>query len=266
MTFSEFSIREELETEHDKISFTSRFILESIGIVIEEREESFLEDMLRLFEGKFPSAKIFSQYARNTLPDVIPQEETDDDTLLMAWLKREEILFRTIEKHLANERMRQGFAGDIGDFFSFSLSMINRRTRWIKFAIEHHIEFLFQERGVRYAKNFVLENGMRPDFIFPGKKEYLDLSFSQANLTILGLKASCKDRWRQILSEADRIDKKHLLTLEAPISRKQTDQMRTMGVQLVLPKKLHQAYLPGQQDWLLTVSDFMQHVLEKQGR
>ncbi len=119
---------------------------------------------------------------------------------------------------------------------------------------------------MRYAKNFVLENGMRPDFIFPGKKEYLDLSFSQANLTILGLKASCKDRWRQILSEADRIDKKHLLTLEAPISRKQTDQMRTMGVQLVLPKKLHQAYLPGQQDWLLTVSDFMQHVLEKQGR
>ncbi|MGR0480477.1 MAG: type II restriction endonuclease [Candidatus Electronema sp. V4] len=261
-----FSVRKALTTERDKICFTSRLILESIGIVIEEQEKSFLEDMLRRFDGKFPSTKIFSEYARRTLPDVIPQAETDDDALLMAWLEQEEILSRTFEKHLVNEKIQQGFANNIDDFFSFSSSLINRRTKWIKFALEHHIEFLFQERGVRCAKNFVLENGMRPDFIFPGKKEYLDLSFSPAGLTMLGLKASCKDRWRQILSEADRIPKKHLLTLEAPISKKQTEQMRAKNVQLVLPAQLHQAYLPEQRDWLINVSAFVQHVLEKQKR
>lgn len=266
LTVPGFSIREELATEHDKIGFTSRFILESIGIAVEEREESFLEDMLRRFAGKFPSTKIFSEYARHTLPDVTPQAETDADALLMAWLEREEILFRTLEKYLVGERLLQGFEGDVDGFISYSLSVLNRRKSRAGAALEHHIEFLFQERGVRCAKNFVLENGMRPDFVFPGKKEYLDLSFIQADLTMLGLKASCKDRWRQILSEADRIPKKHLLTLEAPISKKQTEQMRAKNVQLVLPAQLHQAYLPEQRDWLINVSAFVQHVLEKQKR
>ena len=33
-----FSIREELETEQDRIEFVSRVILESIGIIVEETE------------------------------------------------------------------------------------------------------------------------------------------------------------------------------------------------------------------------------------
>lgn len=259
-----FSVREELETEQDRIEFASRFILESIGISVQETEESFLDEMLRRFSGKFPSTKIFSEYSRETLPAVTAHDGCD--LALMAWLEREEILFKTLEKHLIGEKLSNGFKGDVDGFISFSLSVQNRRKSRAGASLENHIEFLLQEKGIQYTRNCVTENGSKPDFIFPGAKEYRDDSFDVNYLTMLGLKASCKDRWRQILSEADRIPKKHLLTLEAPISRKQTDQMRTMGVQLVLPKKLHQAYLPGQQDWLLTVSDFMQNVLEKQGR
>jgi hypothetical protein len=67
---------------------------------------------------------------------------------------------------------------------------------------------------------------------------------------MIGVKTTCKDRWRQVLSEARRIDLKHLLTLEPAISEAQTDQMRAEGVQLVVPRSLHESYRETQQTWL----------------
>ena len=46
------------------------------------------------------------------------------------------------------------------------------------------------------------------------------------------VKSTCKDRWRQVLTEADRIEKKYLFTLEAAISNNQTDEMQAKNVQL----------------------------------
>ncbi len=109
----------------------------------------------------------------------------------------------------------------------------------------------------------VTENKSKPDFIFPGKIQYHDPDFNALQLTILGVKSSCKDRWRQILAEAERIDKKHLLTIETAISKSQTNEMQSKDLQFVLPKELHQTYLPDQQDWLMSISEFIHHVLEK---
>ena len=69
---------------------------------------------------------------------------------------------------------------------------------------------------------------------------------------MLGVKSTCKDRWRQVLAEADRIEYKHLLTLETSISKHQTDEMQAKNLQLVLPRGLHETYTPEQQTWLRT--------------
>ncbi len=84
------------------------------------------------------------------------------------------------------------------------------------------------------------------------------------NLTMLGVKSTCKDRWRQVLAEADRVERKHLLTLEAAISTNQTDEMRSRNLQLVLPRGLHGTYAAAQQAWLLDVSGFTDLVWERQ--
>lgn len=65
-----------------------------------------------------------------------------------------------------------------------------------------------------------------------------------------------KDRWRQILTEAARIPRKHLATLEPAISTHQTDEMSRAGVQLVIPQNLHESFSPTQQGHLLSVRDF----------
>lgn len=67
-----------------------------------------------------------------------------------------------------------------------------------------------------------------------------------------------------MLAEADRIDHKHLLTLEASISRHQTDEMQAKNLQLVLPRGLHKTYTPEQQAWLMDISSFTALVRERQ--
>ena len=81
---------------------------------------------------------------------------------------------------------------------------------------------------------------------------------------MLGVKSTCKDRWRQVLTEADRIKEKHLLTLEAAISTNQTNEMKNRNLQLVIPKAIHETYLPEQQNYIMSVFDFIKMVSLKQ--
>lgn len=257
-----FSVREELETEQDRIEFASRFILENIGIEVEASDETWLDDILAKFPRGFPTTREFSAYARGTLPDVRPQD--GHDNVLMAWMEREEILFRTLERHLLGERLSKGFDGDVDGFISFSLSVQNRRKSRAGYALENHIEMIFRECEVNYSRTPVTENNARPDFLFPGKDEYYDPSFDPLRLTMLGVKSSCKDRWRQVLAEADRIETKHLLTLEAAISTSQTDEMQAKHLHLVLPESLHETYTNQQQVWLMNVKEFVELVTDRQ--
>lgn len=253
-----FSIREDLETEQDRIEFASRFILESIGIVVESLEETWLDTMLDKFKGIFPTTREFSAFARSTLKDINPQDGPDD--VLMAWLEREEILFRTLERYFISDRLAQGFNGDVDGFISFSLSVQNRRKSRVGLALENHLECLFISFDMHYSRTAITENKAKPDFLFPGQAEYHDPAFNPLMLTMLGVKSTCKDRWRQVLSEANRIKHKHLLTLEAAISTNQTNEMQANNLQLVLPRKLHESYTEEQRVWLMDVSSFIKLV------
>lgn len=256
-----FSVRAELESNQDKIAFASNAILESIGVEVAPPPETLLDEMLRRFGGTLPTTKIFSAFARSTLPEVDPVG--NEDAALMAWMEREEILFRTLERHLIADRLSHGF--DVEDFLSFSLSVQNRRKSRVGYALENHLEQIFMANNLSYDRTAVTENKARPDFLFPGAKEYHDPGFPVMDLTMLGVKSTCKDRWRQVLSEANRIEEKHLLTFEAAISDNQTDEMKSKRLQLVVPSIIHQTYKPSQQPWLLKVSDFVSIVRIKEG-
>jgi hypothetical protein len=62
----------------------------------------------------------------------------------------------------------------------------------------------------------------------------------------------------------DRIEDKHLLTLETAISIQQTDEMAAKRLTLVLPRSLHQTYTPGQQTRLMDLAGFTALVHERQ--
>lgn len=263
-----FLVKSELEGERDRVKLTSRLILERIGIAVESTAPDYLTLLLDRFGARFPSTKVFSAFARSTLPDSDPLGAPD--ATLMAWMEREEILFRTLERHIIADRLAAGFIADGGNvdvesFLQFSLSVQNRRKSRVGLAFENHIEVLLAAHGIRFSRTPVTENRSKPDFLFPGSGEYHNADFDTSLLTMLAVKSTCKDRWRQILAEADRISEKHLLTLETAISRQQTDEMNEKGVQLVVPHQLHETFSGEQRKWLMNIGEFITLVLAKQG-
>jgi len=81
---------------------------------------------------------------------------------------------------------------------------------------------------------------------------------------MLGAKTTCKDRWRQVLSEAARIQSKHLITMEAAISDAQTNEMFDHRLQLVVPTPIHATFNTSQRHQLLDVIGFIETVKSSQ--
>ncbi len=257
-----YVIRTEEEAGRMELAFAARQVLELIGVEVDVQAPDYLELMLEKFGGVFPKTREFSAFARDTLRGIEPGD--DPDQVLLSWMEQEEKLFRTLERHLIVDRLKQGFGEDVDAFINYSLSIQNRRKSRAGSALENHLAFLFSAHGIRHSRTSLTEGKSKPDFLFPGHLEYHDPVWPADRLTMLGVKSSCKDRWRQVLAEADRIPDKHLLTLEPGISRNQTDEMRAKGVSLVLPRMIHNSYQPIQQGWLMDVSDFIWLVKERQ--
>lgn len=249
-----------------ELDFTVRYILEELGIEAEEPEAALLDEIIEPLGLVFPKTRVFSELARKSLPRVSAKD--DADQALVDWMDREEQLFRRLERRIVADRIANGFNTDAGadveGFISFSLSVQNRRKARAGQALENHLEAIFIDNNIRYARGVVTENKFKPDFIFPGKTEYDDSNFLASKLTMLGVKSTLKDRWRQVLSEAERIKYKHLLTLEPGISVNQTDQMRDKSLQLVVPQKLQATYQLKQQQWLLNLKQFISVVNDRQ--
>lgn len=249
-----------------ELDFAARYILDELGIEPEEPEADRLDGLIEKFGLKFPTTSVLSGLARMSLPDVNAKDGPDE--ALVLWMEREEQLFRRLERRIVADRIGEGFAtsdgADVDGFLAFSLSVQNRRKARAGAALENHLAAVFEAHEIRYSRGAETENRNRPDFLFPGQAEYRDPAFPSARLTMLGAKSTLKDRWRQVLSEAIRIDAKHLLTLEPGVSENQTDEMRAKLLQLVVPRRLHQTYRLTQQAWLMDVSGFLGLVVARQ--
>ena len=250
----------------DSVEFAARMILQRIGVELAAPTIDYTEMLVDRFGTAFPTTREFSAFARSTVTDADPI--TRPDITLLSWYDREEAMFMCMERHLIQERLRTGFITegtvDVDAFIQFSLSVNNRRKSRAGLSLENHLEALFTENGIRYSHTPVTENRSKPDFIFPSIDLYRNADYPATQLTMLGSKTTAKDRWRQVLEEADRIERKHLITLESAISENQTDEMISRQLQLVVPAPIHATFTARQQRWLFSVRDFLEEVRTKQ--
>ena len=229
----------------------------AFGIEPEVTTTDIAEAAIGRFGLTLPPTKIFSEFARSLVPDADPLNEPDET--LLRWWSTEYMAFQAMERHIVASTLEEGFRGEtaVDDFLTFSLSVQNRRKSRSGHAFENHIEQILVVHGVPHTRIGRTERNARPDFLFPSQSHYDDLNFATQGLFMLGAKTTAKDRWRQVLSEADRISIKHLATMEPAISTQQTDEMIALGVQLVVPASLHYSYTDSQQNWLWTIGDFI---------
>ncbi|GEM64194.1 type II restriction endonuclease [Sphingobacterium faecium NBRC 15299] len=242
--------------DYTDIGFAGKYILESIGIEIEiEDEVDYLQIMQDQFGMTFPTTAIFSQFARSTVSDVSILD--DPDHALISWWDREGELLRIFERAVVGERIREGFGDDVDGFIQFALTVINRRKSRAGHSFENHLQTIFDSYKIKYSKGAKTERKNRPDFIFPSVDAYRDSTYPEESLHMLGVKTTAKDRWRQVLSEADRVSRKHLITLEPAISKSQTDEMEAQNLQLIIPVSLHQTYLAEQMMQIIDLKTFI---------
>ncbi len=247
--------------EESRVQSPIRLMLARYGIELEIRgddDDEILEKIRRKFGNAFPTTRKFSEFARKFCDDVSPVE--DPDHTLIAWMNEEEHLFRLLERSIVREKLSEGFGengDDVDDFVRFSLSVQNRRKSRVGHAFENHIEEVLKQNQVQFSRGQTTEGKQKPDFLFPGQIAYMDPDFPATKLRILAAKTTCKDRWRQVLPEADRIKHKHLITLEPTISNDQLEQIRDRDIQLVVPLPIQATYRDEQAQLLWSFKQFI---------
>lgn len=238
------------------------YIADEVGIAVPRAgadEDSWLDLLLERFDLKFPTTRKLSDLALETLQHDIDPVSAPDDTL-MALIEREEILFKQLERHIVSAHLVEhanGWSNDVDAFISFSLSVQNRRKSRAGHALENHLEWIFGKHGLPFERGARTEKRSKPDFLFPGSEAYQHDDFPSSKLHMLGVKTTCKDRWRQVLNEAQRIPLKHLLTLQPGVSEHQLTEMRDAGVQLVIPSPLQPFYAQGSVETLSSFIEFI---------
>ena len=245
----------------EDLDFVARYILDEIGVEFEQFDAEEIDNIIDQFEGTFPTTREFSDIARESLPDV--RVEVDPDAALMAWVDREEAMFRRLERRIVSQRLEEFFDNenriDVDDFIKYSLSVQNRRKSRRGYSLENHLEAVFLALNIEYVRGPVTELGYKPDFLFPSVQVYRDApDVGCPCLKMLGAKSTCGDRWRQVLTEARKIPEKHLLTLEPGISVLQTRQMEDADLRLVVPSSIQDSYTDDQKDWLLNLDRFIE--------
>ena len=210
--------------------------------------------------SSFPSGKEILEMAVRLWPT---DRTSDPDIRLLQRRACEYQVFRSIEDAIELPGVRQGFE-TVDEFVARAQTVLQRRKARSGRSLELHAKQIFREEGLTEGRHFThdaeSESGNKPDFLFPSQAHYQDLSFPESRLRMLAVKTTCKDRWRQVLGEADRIHTKHLLTLQEGISVNQFRQMGERRVRLVVPRK-HITYFAKEiRAELTTFGDFIREV------
>jgi len=209
--------------------------------------------------SRFPAGREIVEFAIERHPCA----RRSPDVRLLRRRDCEFAIFKSIEDNVLPARIASGFAR-VEDFLKIANEVLQRRKSRGGKSLEYQVHAILREEGLRenvdFQHNAVVENGKRPDFIFPSGKAYDDPTFPVSRLRMLAAKSTFKDRWRQVTQEATRITIKHLLTVQEGVSEAQFRDMWLAGVRLVVPTELHRKYPKPVRDDLLSLEGFIADV------
>ena len=239
---------------------TNRLIDKGITVSAETNLLRCFKLYLETLNDAFPSTIDLATRARNCYIDSfnIPLKLLLDnpDKEILKWLDAEYQLFKTIENVRYGERIKTPFES-VEQLVECANTILNRRKSRAGKSLEHHLSEVFTKFNINFQTQVVTEENKKPDFIFPNIQSYHNLLFESSSLVFLASKTTCKDRWRQVLNEADRIRIKHLFTLQQGISRNQLSEMYNAGVRLVVPKPYITSFPEDFRSRILSLNEFI---------
>ncbi len=266
-----------LQTDEDIDDFFAALNISSTetnGIIprqFEATPESVLIDCFNIFlksiKTEFPPTVELAYKSRNCYNSAykITSQiiKTNPDREVLNWLKAEFQLFKVIENDRYNSRIKTPFRS-VEELIEIANTILNRRKSRAGKSLEHHLSEIFQVFQLSFSTQEITEDNKKPDFLFPNIEAYHNDKFNEKKLVFLASKTTCKDRWRQILNEADRIKTKHLFTLQQGISKNQLEEMYKYNVCLVTPEAYLSSFPKDFQNRILTLDLFIKYVQNTQ--
>jgi hypothetical protein len=161
------------------------------------------------------------------------------DLQLYQALEAETDIYFALEERIQGARLAQlqDQGASLTEILSFAQSLHQSRKSRRGQSLQNHFAYILDREGIPYTAQCETESGERPDFVFPGYAEYHDPDFPAERLRMVACKTTAKERWRQVLNEAQRIDKKILLTVDRTMTEETITAMgaATVGVHLPAP-------------------------------
>lgn len=270
-----------LETEEEIEEFLTTFAIDPtqtnrlidtgrLGLLLGKREELAIKEFINGLTVDFPMSEDMSaasRYIENTVHDRVEDVRENPDRKLIAWTDMEYKLFKALEHERYKDLIFKGFTS-VDEFVRAANIVLNRRKSRAGKSLEHHLAAIFDGNEIEYSSQAVTEGNKKPDFLFPSQEAYHNFDFSVDYLVSLAAKTTCKDRWRQVLNEADRLrDRpKYLCTLQQGVSGAQMDEMQAENVILVVPKPYIATYPQDRRDRIWTLARFVQYVKMIEGK
>jgi hypothetical protein len=173
-------------------------------------------------------------------------------------------IFTELERKDVLPKIKEGFTS-VDKFIKYSHSISNRRKSRTGTSLELNLESIFKYEKLKFETQVVTEQKKKPDFLFPSGKAYRDPDFPELKLHMLAAKTCCKNRWRQIINEANRIKQKHLFTLQEGVSVSQFKEMSSESIILVVPETIKGKFPESIRRDILSLSGFVDFIRTAQG-
>ncbi len=244
-------------TETNKILPKSTFVQppDQLSILFDQFIESLTIDFPPTFDLAIGARNMFFKAFGLNKDSVL----NNPDKELLNWITTEYDLFKTIENSRYREIIQTPFP-NVDELIKTANTILNRRKSRAGKSLEHHLSEVFNIWQLSYTSQGVTEENKKPDFIFPNIETYYSEPAGSHKLVFLGAKTTCKDRWRQVVGEADKIPQKHLFTLQQGISGNQLKEMKSVGVSLVVPKPYLDSFPKEHRPDIWTLDKFVSYV------
>lgn len=230
------------------------------------RISQLMQDFVDLYKA-FPETRQMALGARvcynkaYNITDLSFKKKPDE--ILLSWIETEYTLFKFMEGKVYADVISKPFS-NVDSFVQMANEVLNRRKSRAGKSLEHHLSEIFLRSELIFEEQAVTEDKKKPDFLFPNAECYHNLQFPTEDLVVLGAKTTCKDRWRQVLTEADRVEEKYLFTLQQAISKNQLKEMHDSNLKLVVPRKYIDSFPKEFQSEICDLSGFINMVRTKQ--
>jgi hypothetical protein len=163
------------------------------------------------------------------------------DTRLDELLKAETAFFLAMQSAIGNavlKEMAEHGELNIVDVAAFVMKLQQAAKSRRGYSLQNHFELILREHGVPYKAQATTERNERPDFLIPGEAEYRDPTFPQARLRMVAAKSRVRERWKDVLEQADRIPQKYFLTVDEDMAEEKIRKMRSKNLRVFMPRQL----------------------------